>query len=62
MRRWEQFYKTENYKKYFDIFPPILIISTNIDKVKDDIDSIKQIELNYSYKNYKDIKNWKYKY
>ena len=62
VKRWEQFYTNGNYKKYFDIFPPILIISTNVAKVKADIDSVSNIDLNYSYKEYEIVKEWDYKY
>ncbi len=62
VKRWEQFYTNGSYKKYFDIFPPILIISTNHEKARSVIDSVSKEGLNYSYKNYEDVKNWSYKY
>ena len=62
VKRWESFYTNGSYKKHFDIFPPILIISTNPDKIKAVIDSISTIGLNYSYKDYEIVKEWGYKY
>lgn len=62
VKRWEQFYSSSSYKKYFDIFPPILITSTNVEKIQMSINSISSIDLNYSYKNYKEIENWRYSY
>lgn len=55
VEKWELFYKTNEFTKYFKQFPPIVIISTNIEKVKNIINSTKTVELNYVFKNYYEI-------
>lgn len=62
VKRWEDFYMSGKYKGYFDIFPPILIVSTNVNRVMAEIDGIKSVELNYSYKDYGEIVGWDCRY
>lgn len=59
---WEKFYTTYAFEKTFDKFPPIIIVTINPSKVQDIIDKNKIIDLNYVYKNYYEIKEWKFKY
>lgn len=55
IEKWELFYKTNEFTKYFKQFPPIVIVSTNIEKIKNIINDTKTIELNYVFKNYYEI-------
>lgn len=55
---WEAFYESEEYLKYFEKYPPIIIVTTNVEKVKGIIDKLKKVELNYVYKDYNQIKEW----
>jgi len=55
---WEAYYSSGLFKEYFDKFPPIVIVSTNVKKVKEIIEKTKKIDLNYVYKDYEEIKNW----
>lgn len=59
---WEAFYKSYSYKLHFAKFPPIIIVSTNVEKVRKIIDHEKKLGLNYIYKDYKDVMKWEYKY
>ena len=59
---WESFYLSQAFKLHFPKFPPIIIVTTNITKVKADIEKAQKIKLNYIYKDLKEIENWKYKY
>ena len=52
IEKWELFYKSNEFTKYFKQFPPIIIVSTNIKKIKNIVNDIKTIELNYVFKNY----------
>lgn len=62
VRTWENFYTSQAFKLHFKKFPPIVIVTTNISKVKSDIENAQKIKLNYIYKDMKDIENWIYKY
>jgi hypothetical protein len=55
---WEAFYTSGEYKKHFDKFPPIVIVSTDVTKVKNIIEKIKKLNINYVYKDYDEVKNW----
>jgi len=55
VEKWELFYKSNEFTKYFKQFPPIVIVSTNIEKIKNIINDTKTIELNYIFKNYNDL-------
>lgn len=59
---WEAFYESGVFVKYFEKYPPIVIVSTNVDKVRDIIDRRKKVDLNYIYKDYNEIREWEYKY
>lgn len=62
IKTWEVFYQSAAYKQYFEKYPPIIIVSTNVKKVQKIIENNKKIELNYVYKNYKEVGGWLYKY
>ncbi len=62
VKRWEDYYTSGKYKEHFEIFPPILIISTNIERVRNEIESVKKVELNYSYKDYREVEKWECRY
>ena len=55
---WEAFYSSGIFKEYFNKFPPIVIVSTNVKKVKTIIEKIRRVDLNYVYKDYKEVKDW----
>lgn len=60
--RWERYYNSFAFTSRFELFPPILIVSSNVDKVKKIIDKCKTIDLNYGFMDYKNI-SWKgYRY
>jgi DNA-binding Lrp family transcriptional regulator len=59
----EKYYKSKEYKKLFENFPIIIIITDNIDRDKLAINnSITINEVNYKYINYDQIKDWEYHY
>jgi hypothetical protein len=58
VKQWEGYYLSGEFKTTFKKYPPIVIVTTNIDKVKSIIDRTKKLELNYIFKDYEEIKNW----
>lgn len=62
VRKWENYYHSMMFKKRFELFPPIFIVSNNVKKVSEIINKCKTIELNYAYKDLKDIVNNDYCY
>ena len=59
---WETFYESDSYRRYFDKYPPIIIVSTQKDKIMQEIERIKRVDLNYVYKDYEEVKGWEYRY
>ena len=55
---WEAFYSSGEYKKHFKKYPPVVIVSTDVEKVKTIVEKNKKIDLNYVYKDYSDIQKW----
>lgn len=62
VKKWELYYESYGFIKQFTLFPPILILSTNPDKVKKNIENCKTIDLNYRFQDIKDIIWDNYKY
>lgn len=62
VKTWEVLYDSGIWINWFQKYPPIVIVSTDVNKVKNIINKYKTIDLNYVYKDYNQIKNWKYKY
>ena len=62
VKRWEGWYVTGSYKKWFDKFPPIIIVSKNIEKAQRAIDCCKTVDLNYIYMDYEEVRDWKFRY
>jgi len=55
---WEAYYSSGLFKEYFEKFPPIIIVSTNVKKVKEIVEKTKKVDLNYVYKDYEEIEKW----
>lgn len=62
IKKWEGYYKSSIFRMKFDLFPPIVIVSNNVDKVQAIINKCKQIDLNYAYMDIENIKNNQYTY
>lgn len=62
VKTWELYYTTQAFKQHFAKFPPIIIVSTNPDKVRNIIEKAQKIKLNYIYKSMDEVSNWSYKY
>lgn len=59
----EKYYSSEEYKKLFDNFPIIIIVTDNIDRDKITISNIiTKNNIIYKYIDCNQIKNWKYHY
>jgi len=62
VKKWEGYYNSLMFKTRFELFPPIIIVSNNMDKVQAIINKCRQIDLNYAYIDIKDVKNNQYTY
>lgn len=62
IKKWEGYFLSGMFRSKFDLFPPIFIVSNNLEKVRTIIDKHKTVELNYAFKDIKDINNNQYKY
>lgn len=60
--RWESYYHSGQFVPRFEIFPPIIIVSSNVGKVQGIVDKVKTIDINYAYRDYESIKSNEYKY
>ena len=61
IRRWELYYNSFEFQQKFELFPPIIIISSDVNKIREVINKYKTIELNYAFKDLNDIQ-WIYSY
>ncbi len=59
---WELFYSSGVYNKYFDKFPPIVIVSNNVDKIQKIVEKVKTVDLNYVFRDYDKIRDWDFRY
>lgn len=50
--RWEGYYISMEFLRRFSIFPPVIIVSNNTNKIKKIINRVKKINLNYIYIEY----------
>ncbi|MCY6372492.1 hypothetical protein [Clostridium ganghwense] len=62
IKKWEMYYKSKEYKKLFDNFPVIAIVSSDIDRTKKIIEDNKREDVLYQYLDYQKVKEWKYHY
>jgi len=62
VKKWEGYYESSIFKTRFELFPPIIIVSNNIDKVRAIINKYRQIDLNYAYIDIEYVKNNQYTY
>jgi predicted transcriptional regulator len=62
IKRWEMYYLSNEFIKQFDKFPPIIIVSTDVEKIQNIVSKNKTINLNYSFKSYEEVSNWQYRY
>lgn len=60
--KWENYYHSQMFVGKFTLFPPIIIVSNNVDKVKNAIDQTKTVDLSYVYKDYRDVADFQFKY
>ena len=62
VKKWEGYYNSLMFKTRFELFPPIIIVSNNMDKVQAIINKCRQIDLNYTYIDIENVKNNQYTY
>lgn len=62
IKKWEGYFLSGMFRDRFDLFPPIFIVSNNPSKVQTIINRCKQVELNYAYKDLKEVLNYNYWY
>lgn len=62
IKKIQLYNKSKVYKKLFDKFPVVAIITTDILKVKKIIEEYKQQGLTYQWLDYEKVMNWKYSY
>jgi hypothetical protein len=60
--RWENYYKSMCFKARFELFPPIVFVSNNINKIKNIVEKAKSIDINYAFKDIVEITNNNYQY
>lgn len=60
--KWEKYYLSGNFENRFNLFPPIIFVSINKEKVKAIVENIKTIQLNYAYMDISEIQNFNFRY
>lgn len=62
IKEWEGYYNSGAFKSKYKKYPPILIVSTQVDKVKEIMGKYSKVGLNYIYRDFDEVKNWDFRY